>query len=107
MAAAHHAYGCVEELLHRHVGESRSVARGERGDEGAGQSRAEDVAAYAYHRGRIEHRVDAGFGMIAHDKAAELQFGAFESAQRIVPQPYEVVGVFKVGCHAASAQVAP
>ena len=66
-----------------------------------------NIHSYANDRGSIEHAVDSGLGMVAHDKSAELQTCAQEAMGRIVPEFDFGVVVLEVGSSGASAEVAP
>ena len=44
------------------------------------------VAAHSHYGGGVEHRVDAGLGVVAHNKSAELKSGAQEPVGGIVPK---------------------
>lgn len=66
-ATCHHTGGSVEELCHRHIGISRRRAFAERGHEIAREARAVDIDTHAEDGGRVEHRIDAGLGVVAHD----------------------------------------
>lgn len=63
----HHTGGGIEELGHRHVGISRRRAFAERGHEIAREARAVDIYTHTEDGGRVEHRIDAGLGVVAHD----------------------------------------
>ena len=65
------------------------------------------IHAYTYDRRCVEHGVDSGFGMIAHDKSAKLQVRAEEAAGRIIPQFNFAVIVFEIGGYSSGAQVTP
>lgn len=108
VAARHDSLGGEEEVVHVYFGETGDgAAVGEGGDEGARHARAVDVAADSYDGGGIEHGVDAGLAVIAHDESAELEVGAEEAVGGIVPEAYEVVGVLEVGGHTSGAEIAP
>ena len=96
MAACHHTFGNVEEFRQLHVVESGGSALAERRDERARESGAVDIASHAYHRGRIKHSVDAGLGVVAHDKATELQVGTLETVRGIIPHTHFRVVILKI-----------
>ena len=66
-----------------------------------------NVDSHAYHRGGVEHGVDAGLGVVAHDETAELQVRGQETAGGVVPQLDFAVIVFEVRGHGSGTQVAP
>ena len=66
-----------------------------------------NIHTYAYDSGSIEHAVDTGLGVVAHDKAAELQAGAQEAVSGIVPELDFGVVVLEVGSCCSAAEVAP
>ena len=86
VAARHHTLGDGEEARQRHIYVARSGAFEERSHEVARESGAMNIHPYANDRGSIEHAVDTGLGVVAHDKAAELQAGAQEAVSWIVPE---------------------
>lgn len=108
VAARHDSLGGEEEVVHVYFGETGDgAAVGEGGDEGARHARAVDVAADTYDGSGVEHGVNAGLAMVAHDESAELEVGAEEAVGGIVPETYEVVGVLEIGGHASGSEVAP
>lgn len=107
-SARHDARGDVEEFCHRDVGEaSGGAAFAERCDEVAREAGAVDVDADADDGGGVEHGVDAGFRVVAHDEAAELQACRQKALGGIVPQFDGRVVVFQIRGDAACAEVAP
>ena len=72
VATSHHSMGNVEELVQRNVGEPGRATFAERSNKVARESRAVNVDAYAYDGCSVEHAVDTGFGVVAHDESAEL-----------------------------------
>lgn len=108
VAARHDALGGKEEVVHVYFGETcDGAAVGEGGNEGTWHACAVDVAADAYDGSGVEHGVNAGLAVVAHDESAELEVGAEEAVGGIVPEAYEVVGVLEIGGHASGSEVAP
>ena len=66
-----------------------------------------DIDIHAHNGGGIEHRADAGFGVIAHDESAKQPGGFFELTRRVAVQTHVRVIVFQVGIVGISAQVTP
>lgn len=67
VASGHHARCGIEELGHRHIGIPCRRPLAERGHEIAREARAVDIDTHAEDGGRVEHRIDADLGVVAHD----------------------------------------
>ena len=106
--ACHDACGDVEEFRHRDIREAcGGSAFAERGDEVAREACAVDVDTDTDDCGGVEHCVDAGLRVVAHDEAAELQACRQKALGGIVPQFDGRVVVFQIRGDAACAEVTP
>ena len=86
MSALHHHVGCnhrfVEDIVFVGVA---GVSKREGGDEFRVEIGAEKAGAHTDGGASVEHRVDAAFGVVSHDQAAELLVGLFHPVCEIVP----------------------
>ena len=97
VASAHHDPGCGKHVFQYYRLEAGSPAVAERWNECARKSAAMYVASDTHNCCCVEHRVDAGFGVVAHDQSAKLQAGAVEASGGVVPQPDRRIVVLEVG----------
>ena len=65
------------------------------------------IAPHAHDRSGIEHGIDAGFAVVAHDEAAEAQSGGGETFLHVAPEFDLAVIVFEVGIVGIGSQIAP
>ena len=86
-ASGHDALGQGKEGIEFHIFEAGgATALHERCDEVAGESGSMNVDPHAQYGGGINHAVNAGFAVVAHNQPAELQSGAHEALGAIVPK---------------------
>ena len=108
MATLHHHVGCNHRLVKDIAFVSvAGVSKREGGDEFRVEIGAEKAGAHADGGAGVEHRVDAAFGVVAHNQTAELLVGLFHSVCEIVPQADVGVVVLEVGAVGGGAEVAP
>lgn len=108
VATAHDARGHLHKGIYGDVGESGLGATVlETGNKLAGETGAMEIDAHSHHSGRVEHAVDSGLGMVAHDKPAELQVCSHEPLRGIVPDADLAIVVFKIARICSGADVAP
>lgn len=107
-ATTHDSGSDLHKSIYRDVGEAGfGAAILETGDKLTRETGAMEVDTDTDDGSGVEHTVDAGLGVVAHDKAAELQAGAQEAVSGIVPELDFGVVVLEVGSCCSAAEVAP
>lgn len=106
---AAHDSGCnLHESVDRDVGEAGFGATIlEAWDELAGEPGAMEIDTYSDYGSGVEHTIDAGFGVIAHDKAAELEVSTHKALLGIIPDADLGIVVFEIAGIGAGADVTP
>lgn len=106
---AAHDSGCnLHESVDRDVGEACFGATIlEAWDELAGEPGTMEIDTYSDYGSGVEHTVDAGFGVVSHDKAAELEVSTHEALLGIIPDADLGIVVFEIAGIGAGADVTP
>ena len=96
-ATTHDSGSDLHKSIYRDVGEAGfGAAILETGDKLTRETGAMEVDTDTDDGSGVEHTVDAGLGVVAHDKAAELEVGTHEALLVIIPDTDLGVIVFEI-----------
>ena len=107
-ATTHDSGSDLHKSIYRDVGEACfGAAILETGDKLTRETGAMEVDTDTDDGSGVEHTVDAGLGVVAHDKATELEVGTHEALLVIIPDTDLGVIVFEIAGIGAGADVTP
>jgi len=107
ISPCHHPLDHLESLVGFICLKTTGAAPGKGRHKISRKAATKNIGANANHRAGIEHGVDAAFGVVAHEQAAELLSRALKTFFCVIPKLYLIVIIFQIGIIAIRADIAP